>query len=165
MVPIFLSKYKEKILFAGKYLNVIRECGRHDIQNPYEQELGAKGPAGFSFNRKVIVVNQGQSGVIYSVDQSMDRGDVEMASVNDENKEQTINTGDQQNAVHQQQYEFYEPIEKSYEWNSAKLLEVIFNDCQLVERLHSMKHYFFMDRGDFFSHFVDGAEDVIEQKV
>jgi gamma-tubulin complex component 2 len=22
-----------------------------------------------------------------------------------------------------------------------------------------------MDRGDFFSHFVDGAEDVIEQKV
>jgi gamma-tubulin complex component 2 len=31
MVPIFLSKYKEKILFAGKYFNVIRECGRLDI--------------------------------------------------------------------------------------------------------------------------------------
>jgi hypothetical protein len=67
MVPIFLSKYKEKILFAGKYLNVIRECGRHDIQNPYEQELGAKGPAGFSFTRKVIVVNNGENGVIEPV--------------------------------------------------------------------------------------------------
>jgi gamma-tubulin complex component 2 len=31
MVPIFLSKYREKILHAGKYLHVIRECGRHDI--------------------------------------------------------------------------------------------------------------------------------------
>lgn len=27
MVPTFLAKYKEKILHAGKYLNVIRECG------------------------------------------------------------------------------------------------------------------------------------------
>jgi len=54
MVPIFLEKYKEKILFAGKYLNVIRESGRHDIQNPYEAELCATG--GFSFARKVVVV-------------------------------------------------------------------------------------------------------------
>jgi len=55
MVPIFLSKYREKILHAGKYLHVIRECGRHDIQNPYEAELGAKCPAGFSFKHKVFV--------------------------------------------------------------------------------------------------------------
>jgi gamma-tubulin complex component 2 len=34
-----------------------------------------------------------------------------------------------------------------------------------MERLHSMKHYFFMDRGDFFSHLVDGAAEVFETKV
>ena len=56
MVPIFLEKYKEKILHAGKYLNVIRESGRHDIVNPYEAELCATG--GFSFARKVISENK-----------------------------------------------------------------------------------------------------------
>lgn len=35
MIPNFLVKYKEKVLHTGKYLNVIRECGR-DIK--YTQE-------------------------------------------------------------------------------------------------------------------------------
>lgn len=26
-----------------------------------------------------------------------------------------------------------------------------------------MKHYFFMDRGDFFAHFVDGSEEMFEK--
>ena len=37
MIPIFLEKYKEKVLHSGKYLNVIRECGK-DVKYPYEQE-------------------------------------------------------------------------------------------------------------------------------
>jgi hypothetical protein len=48
------------------------------------------------------VVNQGQTGVNESVDQSMDKSDVEMNSVNEDKKEQMINTSDQQNTVHQQ---------------------------------------------------------------
>jgi gamma-tubulin complex component 2 len=36
MIPNFLLKYKEKILHTGKYLNVIRECGR-DIKYTTEQ--------------------------------------------------------------------------------------------------------------------------------
>jgi gamma-tubulin complex component 2 len=32
-----------------------------------------------------------------------------------------------------------------------------------MDRLDSMKHYFFMDRGDFFAHFVDGSEDLFEK--
>lgn len=40
---------------------------------------------------------------------------------------------------------------------------MIFNECKLLDRLQSMKHYFFMDRGDFFSHFVDGSEDLFEK--
>jgi gamma-tubulin complex component 2 len=26
-----------------------------------------------------------------------------------------------------------------------------------------MRHYFFMDKGDFFSHFVDGSEEMLEK--
>ena len=36
MIPIFLAKHKEKILHSGKYLHVIRECGK-DIKYPYPE--------------------------------------------------------------------------------------------------------------------------------
>jgi len=41
---------------------------------------------------------------------------------------------------------------------------MIFNDCQLIRRLESIKHYFFMDKGDFFTHFLDGAEELLEHQ-
>lgn len=41
------------MLHAGKYLNVIRECGRLDIKNPYEDLTSNDG---FSFS-KVAVEN------------------------------------------------------------------------------------------------------------
>lgn len=35
MLPVFLAKYKEKVLHSGKYLNVIRECGSREIKCPF----------------------------------------------------------------------------------------------------------------------------------
>ena len=40
MVPTFLDKQMNKVLLAGKYLFVIRECGRLDIKNPMEETAG-----------------------------------------------------------------------------------------------------------------------------
>jgi gamma-tubulin complex component 2 len=54
------------------------------------------------------------------------------------------------------------PIEKAYEWSSAELLNLVFGECQLIKRLESIKHFFFLDRGDFFLHFVEGSEDILE---
>lgn len=51
MVPIFLAKHKQKVLHAGKYLNVIRECGRLDIKNPYEDLTSNEG---FSFSKMAV---------------------------------------------------------------------------------------------------------------
>jgi gamma-tubulin complex component 2 len=31
--------------------------------------------------------------------------------------------------------------------------------------LESIKHYFFLDKGDFFLHFVDGSEDILETQT
>ena len=53
MVPIFLAKYKQKVLHAGKYLNVIREYGRLDIRNPYEDATSIEG-----FNFSQLVENE-----------------------------------------------------------------------------------------------------------
>ena len=51
MVPIFLAKHKQKVLHAGKYLNVIRESGRLDIKNPYEDLTSNDG---FSFTKIAV---------------------------------------------------------------------------------------------------------------
>jgi hypothetical protein len=40
MVPNFLEKHKNKVLHSGKYLFVIRECGRLDVKNPFEETAG-----------------------------------------------------------------------------------------------------------------------------
>jgi hypothetical protein len=41
-------------------------------------------------------------------------------------------------------------------------MELIFGECQLMRRLESLKHYFFLDKGDFFLHFVEGSEEILE---
>lgn len=116
-------------------MNVIRECGRLDVKNPYED-----GEMGFSFNK-------------IAKDEPADiKGDVEMIG------EEQMDS----NKQGQQQYDFYEHIEKAYEWNSARLLELIMGECQLVQRLESINNYFFFKRGDVFSHFIDGCEEILE---
>lgn len=57
----------------------------------------------------------------------------------------------------------YGPIEQAHEWNSSCLLKLLFEECQLLKRLESLNHYFFMDRGDFISHFIDEREDILEK--
>jgi gamma-tubulin complex component 2 len=97
MVPIFLAKYKEKVMHSGKYLYVIRECGR-DIKYPYEKENILQGI--------LPIVN----------DQSL---------LGEGNVDQQKQIGNQLGSS----YDFFEPIEKAYQWSSQKLLEVIFKEC------------------------------------
>jgi gamma-tubulin complex component 2 len=155
MVPIFLAKHQQKILQAGKYLNVIRECGRLDIKNPYEEEM-VNHQGGFTFTRS----NQ-QNKPSSSVDHPM------LNAEDEESKEEHIDTSSKRQGgdhTHTYYYDFYEPIERAYEWNSARLLEMIFGECELLNRLESINHYFFFDRGDLFSHFYDGCGDILEKQ-
>ncbi|CAN0060183.1 unnamed protein product, partial [Choristocarpus tenellus] len=36
---------------------------------------------------------------------------------------------------------------------------------QLIPRLESIKHYFLLDRGDFFAHFMDVAEEELQKSI
>jgi hypothetical protein len=65
----------------------------------------------------------------------------------------------------QHQYDFVEQIERAYDWNAARLTEMILKESQLVNRLRSLNHYFFFDRGDFFSHFIDGCDDSVGKPI
>ncbi len=137
MGPIFLAKHKEKVLHSGKYLNVIRECGQ-DFKYPWPE------------HEHMLL-----AGSRFSVPQA--DGDEEM-------KEEGENMAAARTNLNSQ-FDFYEPIERAYEWSSQQLMHVIFNECQLIKRLESIKHYFFLDKGDFFLHFVEGSEDILESQT
>ncbi|GCC37650.1 gamma-tubulin complex component 2 isoform X1 [Chiloscyllium punctatum] len=105
-IPSFLQKLADKILSTGKYLNVVRECGR-DVTCPDAKE------------------------VIYTL------------------KERA----------------YVEQIEKSYNYASKVLLDFLMKEKELLARLRSIKHYFLMDQGDFFVHFMDLTEEELKKSV
>ncbi|XP_062330032.1 gamma-tubulin complex component 2 isoform X2 [Osmerus eperlanus] len=105
-IPSFLQKLADKILSTGKYLNVVRECGR-DVTCPDAKE------------------------VLYTL------------------KERA----------------YVEQIEKSYNYASKVLLDFLMEEKELVLRLSSIKHYFLMDKGDFFVHFMDLTEEELKKPV
>uniref|UniRef100_A0A8C1B2A7 Gamma-tubulin complex component n=1 Tax=Cyprinus carpio carpio TaxID=630221 RepID=A0A8C1B2A7_CYPCA len=105
-IPSFLQKMADKILNTGKYLNVVRECGR-DLTCPDAKE------------------------VLYTL------------------KERA----------------YVEQIEKAYYYASKVLLDFLMEEKELVSRLRSIKHYFLMDKGDFFVHFMDLTEEELKKPV
>ena len=111
MIPEILKKLAAKILHTGKYLNVVRECGK-EVNYP---------------NAELIRIGS---------------------------------VAEEKILLHK---DFVEPIEKAYEWSSRRLLDLLFNEELLLKRLQSIKNYFFLDKGDFFVHFLDASESILEE--
>ncbi|XP_014667456.1 PREDICTED: gamma-tubulin complex component 2-like [Priapulus caudatus] len=57
-----------------------------------------------------------------------------------------------------QEREYTVQIEKAYNFASKMLLDLLIQDKDLIGRLRSVKHYFFMDQADFMVQFMDMAE-------
>lgn len=95
-VPPQLESVKDKVLLAGKYLNVVRECG------------------GVDFSKEVKDVPK---------------------------------TFDDPR--------FLENINSAYSYANASLLHLLLTKNSLTTRFRSLKHYFFLDRSDFFSYFLE----------
>jgi gamma-tubulin complex component 2 len=101
-VPPQLENVKEKVLLAGKYLNVVRECGGVDV------------------SKEVVDVP---------------------ISFDDPN--------------------FLENVNSAYSHANASLLTLLLTTHELPARLRSLKHYFFLDRSDFFAYFLElGASEL-----
>lgn len=96
LVPPHLEGVKDKVLLAGKYLNVVRECGGVDISQEVKDV-----PATFD-------------------DPS-----------------------------------FLENVNNAYAFANSALLNLLLTTHALPARLRSLKHYFFLDRSDFFSYFLE----------
>lgn len=102
LVPPQLEGVKDKVLLAGKYLNVVRECGGVDI-----------------------------SKVVQDVPTSFDDP------------------------------RFLENVNSAYAYANSSLFNLLLTTHALPARLRSLKHYFFLDRSDFFSYFLElGASEL-----
>ncbi|KAI9704729.1 MAG: hypothetical protein M1836_006509 [Candelina mexicana] len=105
-VPPQLEGVKEKVLLAGKYLNVVRECGGVDISKE-----------------------------VKDVPKTFD--DVR----------------------------FLENVNAAYANANSSLLELLLTTHALPARLRSLKHYFILDRSDFFSYFLELGTSELNKKA
>ncbi|EUC33432.1 hypothetical protein COCCADRAFT_96073 [Bipolaris zeicola 26-R-13] len=99
LVPPQLEAVKDKVLLAGKYLNVVRECGGVDVS-----KIVQDAPTSFDDPR------------------------------------------------------FLDNVNSSYAYANSSLLNLLLTTHQLPARLRSLKHYFFLDRSDFFTYFLEMSE-------
>ncbi|KAL5115824.1 gamma tubulin complex Spc97/GCP2 subunit Alp4 [Pleosporales sp. CAS-2024a] len=99
LVPPQLEAVKDKVLLAGKYLNVVRECGGVDVS-----KIVQDAPTSFDDPR------------------------------------------------------FLDNVSASYAYANSSLLNLLLTTHQLPARLRSLKHYFFLDRSDFFTYFLEMGE-------
>lgn len=56
-------------------------------------------------------------------------------------------------------------VELGYQSASKQLLQLLLEDCDLVGHLKSLKHYFFMDQGDWVVQFMDIASKELTSEV
>nr|POF11521.1 spindle pole body component alp4 [Quercus suber] len=97
-VPPQLEAVKERVLLAGKYLNVVRECGG---VSSLDLVQGTDVPHTFGDSR------------------------------------------------------FLENVSGAYAFANRSLMALLLTTHTLPARLRSLKHYFFLDRSDFFSYFLE----------
>ncbi|KAI1618728.1 disintegrin and metallo proteinase domain 8 [Exophiala viscosa] len=104
-VPPQLESVKEKVLLAGKYLNVVRECGGVNISSKIVDT-----PATFDDPR------------------------------------------------------FLDNVNNAYSFANKELLHLLLTKNSLRSRLRSMKHYFFLDKAEFFLYFLELSDSELRKK-
>jgi gamma-tubulin complex component 2 len=104
-VPPQLAAIREKVLLAGKYLNVVRECGGVNISSKVVDT-----PATFDDPR------------------------------------------------------FLDNVNNAYSFANKELLHLLLTKNSLRSRLRSMKHYFFLDRAEFFLYFLELSDSELRKK-
>ena len=56
-------------------------------------------------------------------------------------------------------------IDSAYKWANNELIRIIFEKEMFRQRMNSLKHYFFLDTGDLFMHFLDLSEIEFKKNV
>ena len=111
-IPEFMNNTADKILFIGKALNVLLECG-NIVYCPYEHEYD------------------------YFRNQSL--FDIEVYN------------------------NFQLLINKTYEWSNSTIMNLFFKEQNIVSIIKSLKKFYLMECGDFYTHLIDLADEMLLQ--
>ena len=60
---------------------------------------------------------------------------------------------------------FNERIDLAYNFSSKELLNLLFEECNLIEHIKSIKLFFFMEKGDFIVEFMNTADDELNKEI
>lgn len=70
-----------------------------------------------------------------------------------------------QQDIDMQSSDFHERVDIAYDSANRALLNMLITEQELYQRLRSLKHHFFFDQGDSFTHFLDLASHELNKKV
>lgn len=151
-VPIFLETMKTQILLAGKYLNVVRECGV-SIANPEEMQ------------------NE-MSGLVQELNINSDRGNGPFMSTRSEVWAAVDGSRFVKNL--QVAYKYANQTLLNLLMEDQQLIGRLryikkkgkyygIDTYTIIHLIRSIKHYFFLDQSDFLTSFLDLAKDELKQ--
>lgn len=148
--PIFLREISEKILFIGKCLNILREC-QIEFICPFEEEFNE------FLNEDYIPLENKKTKDknLFNYPNKENSFDEKIKKIEKiSNKKTCIFESD---VI----IDFRNLIDKIYEWANFTLKNYLYQDCQIISILKSIKKFYFMECGDFYNYFIDLSDEIL----
>ncbi len=181
--PVFLNDIKDKILFIGKCLNILREC-KIEFICPFENEfdkflLETKNPKnqmqdiisnGKNFDENIHKYNN------ENLNNSYHKSNLYIMNNNINNNTINLNTGynakvnvysnSKKTSIFEADIiiEFRNLIDKIYNWSNRTLKAILFQEYNIISILKSIKKFYFMECGDFYNHLIDTTDEILLQE-
>lgn len=140
-LPEFLAPFVENVLRAGKYLNVLRECGVDTAVAIAEANLAEDG-------LRAAAAAESPTYVAYEGNDQSSRLHLSGKVLLGPKAARMIA------AV----------VDRSFAASSRALMSYLRDDISLMGRLRSMRRYFLLEQGDFLVHFFDAAAPELAKK-
>jgi gamma-tubulin complex component 2 len=144
------ARLVDKIFFIGKSLNILRECGKI-IQSPYEEEFDIFIRCNLNklklYEEHALKNEININKRLYEDKDEMKLIDQEYSSIFET---ECLN-------------KFEILINKIYEWTNSTMKSLLFTECNLESIFKTVKKFFFMECGDFFTHLIDLSDEMFLQ--
>ena len=162
-IPLFLNDISEKILFIGKCLNILRECGKV-FQCPYESQ----------FDKFLINENKESENLENKIEDFKKKINIPEKNItnfsspenNMINKNYTESQGKKLSSIFEPDIilEFRNLIDKIYDWANISLKNLLYQEYNIISVLKSIKKFYFMECGDFYNHLIDTSNEILLQE-
>lgn len=155
--PIFLNEISDKILFIGKCLNILRECGIEFIC-PFEED----------FDKFLMDYKNKHNQNEFLASKEIDKNKLDKIDTLQENKSNIndfntniLSSNSKKISLFEADIliEFRNLIEKIYDWANSLLKNILYQQYNIISILKSIKKFYFMECGDFYNYLIDTLDE------